>query len=203
VEAPARDQHSAADPQGPESGRDGGPRRDLRGLARDGPARGAGSAVVRRAGAATAVLSRLLPPAAGGGSGRSVPRACSGRPRRGRLRHVQGSAGVGVRLQRIRPAVRPGVPAHARAPLGGVAPGRGRGRSRRSGPRGARAGVPGRVQAALGCGGRAAHVGREPDAGGLQQARRDRGVLALAARLWSWLPAPLARLGSGLYRYLG
>ena len=42
-----------------------------------------------------------------------------------------------------------------------------------------------------------------PDAGGLQQARRDRGVLALAARLWSWLPAPLARLGSGLYRYLG
>ncbi len=42
-----------------------------------------------------------------------------------------------------------------------------------------------------------------PDAGGLQQARRDRGVLALAARLWSWLPAPVARLGSGLYRYLG
>jgi len=42
-----------------------------------------------------------------------------------------------------------------------------------------------------------------PDAGGLQQTRRDRGVLALAARLWSWLPAPLARLGSGLYRYLG
>jgi len=42
-----------------------------------------------------------------------------------------------------------------------------------------------------------------PNAGGLQQARRDRGVLALAARLWSWLPAPVARLGSGLYRYLG
>jgi hypothetical protein len=42
-----------------------------------------------------------------------------------------------------------------------------------------------------------------PDAGGLNQARRDRGALALAARLWGWLPAPVARLGSALYRYLG
>jgi GNAT acetyltransferase-like protein len=42
-----------------------------------------------------------------------------------------------------------------------------------------------------------------PNAGGLSQARRDRGALALAARVWSVLPAPLARLGSPLYRYLG
>lgn len=42
-----------------------------------------------------------------------------------------------------------------------------------------------------------------PDAGGLNQAPRDRGTLALAARLWSALPAPVARLGSALYRYLG
>jgi hypothetical protein len=42
-----------------------------------------------------------------------------------------------------------------------------------------------------------------PSAGGLNQARRDRGPLALAARIWSRLPRPLARLGSGLFRYLG
>lgn len=42
-----------------------------------------------------------------------------------------------------------------------------------------------------------------PGAGGLAQARRDRGSLALAARVWAALPAPLARLGSMLYRYLG
>lgn len=42
-----------------------------------------------------------------------------------------------------------------------------------------------------------------PGAGGLAQARRDRGPLALAARVWAVLPAPLARLGSVLYRYLG
>jgi hypothetical protein len=42
-----------------------------------------------------------------------------------------------------------------------------------------------------------------PAAGGLAQARRDQGPLALAARVWSALPAPLARLGSALYRFLG
>jgi hypothetical protein len=42
-----------------------------------------------------------------------------------------------------------------------------------------------------------------PGPGGLAQARRDRGPLALAARVWSALPAPLARLGSALYRFLG
>jgi hypothetical protein len=42
-----------------------------------------------------------------------------------------------------------------------------------------------------------------PSAGGLNQGRRDRGALALAARAWSALPAPVARLGSALYRYLG
>lgn len=42
-----------------------------------------------------------------------------------------------------------------------------------------------------------------PDAAGLTMARRDRGLLALGARVWSVLPAPVARLGSALYRYLG
>jgi hypothetical protein len=42
-----------------------------------------------------------------------------------------------------------------------------------------------------------------PDAGGLLNARRDRGALAVAARVWAALPAPMARLGSALYRYLG
>lgn len=42
-----------------------------------------------------------------------------------------------------------------------------------------------------------------PDAGGLNVARRDQGALGVAARVWSALPAPIARLGSALYRYLG
>src|SRR4029077_612411 len=42
-----------------------------------------------------------------------------------------------------------------------------------------------------------------PDAGGLLNARRDQGALAVAAKVWAVLPAPLARLGSALYRYLG
>ncbi|MDH3289850.1 MAG: GNAT family N-acetyltransferase [Gemmatimonadota bacterium] len=42
-----------------------------------------------------------------------------------------------------------------------------------------------------------------PDAGGLGEARRDKGVAALGAWMWRRLPAPVARLGSGLYRYLG
>lgn len=42
-----------------------------------------------------------------------------------------------------------------------------------------------------------------PSAGGLNQARRDAGALALAARVWTHLPAPVARLGSSLFRYLG
>jgi len=42
-----------------------------------------------------------------------------------------------------------------------------------------------------------------PSAGGLNQARRDQGPLALASKIWSRLPRPVARLGSGLFRYLG
>jgi hypothetical protein len=42
-----------------------------------------------------------------------------------------------------------------------------------------------------------------PTAGGLTAARRDTGTLALAAKVWSRLPPAIARLGSGLYRYLG
>lgn len=42
-----------------------------------------------------------------------------------------------------------------------------------------------------------------PSAGGLNQARRDTGTLALAAKVWSRLPRPLARMGSALFRYLG
>ncbi len=42
-----------------------------------------------------------------------------------------------------------------------------------------------------------------PSAGGLNQARRDQGSLALASKIWSRLPRPVARLGSGLFRYLG
>lgn len=42
-----------------------------------------------------------------------------------------------------------------------------------------------------------------PGAGGLNVARRDRGALGAAARIWSALPAPVARVGSALYRYLG
>jgi hypothetical protein len=42
-----------------------------------------------------------------------------------------------------------------------------------------------------------------PSAGGLNQARRDQGPLAVASKIWSRLPAPVARLGSALFRYLG
>jgi hypothetical protein len=42
-----------------------------------------------------------------------------------------------------------------------------------------------------------------PSAGGLNQARRDRGALALVSRIWARLPTPVARLGSRLYRYIG
>lgn len=42
-----------------------------------------------------------------------------------------------------------------------------------------------------------------PGAGGLNVARRDRGALGAAAKVWSALPASVARLGSALYRYLG
>lgn len=42
-----------------------------------------------------------------------------------------------------------------------------------------------------------------PTAGGMTEARRDRGPLALAGGLWSRLPRSLTRLGAGLYRYLG
>ncbi len=42
-----------------------------------------------------------------------------------------------------------------------------------------------------------------PGVGGLNVARRDQGALGAAARVWSALPAPVARMGSALYRYLG
>jgi hypothetical protein len=42
-----------------------------------------------------------------------------------------------------------------------------------------------------------------PEAGGLNVVRRDRGSMAAMAAVWSRLPASVARLGSGLYRYLG
>lgn len=42
-----------------------------------------------------------------------------------------------------------------------------------------------------------------PSAGGLTMAQRDRGGLAIAARIWSVLPAPVTRLGAAFYRYLG
>jgi hypothetical protein len=42
-----------------------------------------------------------------------------------------------------------------------------------------------------------------PDAGGVHEARRDAGPLAVAARVWSRLPRRVTRLGSVLYRYLG
>jgi hypothetical protein len=42
-----------------------------------------------------------------------------------------------------------------------------------------------------------------PEPGGLNVAARDRGSMATAAALWSRLPASVARLGAGLYRYLG
>jgi hypothetical protein len=42
-----------------------------------------------------------------------------------------------------------------------------------------------------------------PQAGGLNTGDRSRGPLAWAARFWSFLPRPLTRAGSVLYRYLG
>ena len=42
-----------------------------------------------------------------------------------------------------------------------------------------------------------------PEPGGLNVARRDRGPMATMAAVWSRLPSSVARLGSGLYRYLG
>jgi hypothetical protein len=42
-----------------------------------------------------------------------------------------------------------------------------------------------------------------PEPGGLNVAARDRGSLAALAKVWSRLPARVARLGTGLYRYLG
>jgi GNAT acetyltransferase-like protein len=42
-----------------------------------------------------------------------------------------------------------------------------------------------------------------PSAGGLNQVRRDTGALALASKVWSRLPRPVARMGSALFRYLG
>jgi hypothetical protein len=42
-----------------------------------------------------------------------------------------------------------------------------------------------------------------PEPGGLNQAARDRGIMATAATVWTRLPARVARLGAGLYRYLG
>jgi hypothetical protein len=42
-----------------------------------------------------------------------------------------------------------------------------------------------------------------PDASGLNVADRSQGSLALAARVWSRLPAGVTRAGSFLYRYLG
>jgi hypothetical protein len=42
-----------------------------------------------------------------------------------------------------------------------------------------------------------------PEPGGLNQAARNRGVLATAAAVWTRLPRAVARLGSSLYRYLG
>jgi hypothetical protein len=42
-----------------------------------------------------------------------------------------------------------------------------------------------------------------PEPGGLNVASRDRGAMAAVSAVWSRLPGPVARLGSGLYRYLG
>ncbi len=42
-----------------------------------------------------------------------------------------------------------------------------------------------------------------PTAGGLNVAQRDRGSMAAVAAVWSRLPASIARLGAGFYRYLG
>jgi serine/alanine adding enzyme len=42
-----------------------------------------------------------------------------------------------------------------------------------------------------------------PEPGGMNVAQRDRGPMAAVASVWSRLPASIARMGSGLYRYLG
>jgi hypothetical protein len=42
-----------------------------------------------------------------------------------------------------------------------------------------------------------------PEPAGLNVAARDQGVLSKLAALWSRVPGRVARLGSGLYRYLG
>jgi hypothetical protein len=42
-----------------------------------------------------------------------------------------------------------------------------------------------------------------PEPAGLNIAARDRGVLVTAAKIWTRLPARVARLGTALYRYLG
>jgi hypothetical protein len=42
-----------------------------------------------------------------------------------------------------------------------------------------------------------------PAPAGLNVGRRDRGSMAAMAAVWSHLPARIARLGAGLYRYLG
>jgi Acetyltransferase (GNAT) domain len=42
-----------------------------------------------------------------------------------------------------------------------------------------------------------------PEPAGLNVAARDSGTLSRMAAIWSRLPAPVARLGTGLYRYLG
>jgi hypothetical protein len=42
-----------------------------------------------------------------------------------------------------------------------------------------------------------------PEPGGLNQAARDRGILATAAAIWTRLPSRIARLGASLYRYMG
>jgi hypothetical protein len=42
-----------------------------------------------------------------------------------------------------------------------------------------------------------------PEPGGMNVAARDRGTMAVAAAIWSRLPARVARLGANLYRYLG
>jgi Acetyltransferase (GNAT) domain len=42
-----------------------------------------------------------------------------------------------------------------------------------------------------------------PAPAGLNVGRRDRGSMAAMAAVWSRLPARIARLGAGLYRYLG
>jgi hypothetical protein len=42
-----------------------------------------------------------------------------------------------------------------------------------------------------------------PAPAGLNVGRRDRGSMAMMGAVWSRLPARIARLGAGLYRYLG